>query len=236
MIELFKNIQNIKAIMSGRIDGDMRLNPDEKGIVIENPNREKFLSGCGIDNKRMVCALLEHSNKIVVADEKSPRFNVCDGIVTATSGLPISVTVADCIPVALYDESHRVAAVTHNGWRVIAKNIIRPVVKQMLSLGADRQSIAVAIGPGLCEYHFEFDLKDFHLFGPWAKKKYIHHAKGDKVYIDLRKMLTDQLEAERITKIEMVNDCTYCHPERYFSYRIDKIFPPKAMIVAVEIL
>jgi polyphenol oxidase len=235
MIELFKNIPKVKAVMSHRKDGDMRLNPDEQGNIIENANRGIFLSK-NFNHHEMRSALIEHSNRVMIVDEKSPKYLECDGLITSCSGLPISVTVADCIPVAYFDPENRVAAATHNGWKVIAKNIVKPTIAEMEKIGARRNSIVAAIGPGICEYHFEFDLKDFHLFGRWAKKKYIHHAKGDKIYIDLRKMLTDQLEKEGITKIEMVNDCTYCHPERYFSYRIDKIYPPKAMIMAVEIL
>ena len=57
--------------------------------------------------------------------------------------------------------------------------------------------------------------------------------KHGKNYVNLKDIAKKQLEAARIKErnIEISPICTYCHSDKYFSFRKDKSRPVEAMIV-----
>lgn len=70
-----------------------------------------------------------------------------DGIVAATSGIPIAVATADCVPVII--EATTAVAVVHAGWRGAAAGVVSAALDYMIARGHEprRAAIGPAIGP-----------------------------------------------------------------------------------------
>ncbi|MCR5123595.1 MAG: polyphenol oxidase family protein [Treponema sp.] len=137
-----------------------------------NPNREKIInyiekasphvcSGNCIGEKRIcdckrkiVPVELIHSKIVVESKTEGDTQNVqADGIVTKNRFLVPTVTVADCVPLFLYDTETGAFGSFHSGWK--GTGIIGEGVRKMTELyGSKPESICAAIGPhiGDCCY------------------------------------------------------------------------------------
>jgi copper oxidase (laccase) domain-containing protein len=79
------------------------------------------------------------------------------------------------------------------------------------------------LNPAICQNHFEVDYDIYQLF----RKKYIdksyYFKKGEKWYIDLKKIIHNELQNIGVLK-ENIYDCDICSYENTFihSYRRDK--------------
>jgi YfiH family protein len=139
-----------------------------------------------------------------------------DAIITDCRGAGLTIQVADCQPVMVYDPEARVAANIHSGWRGSVQNIIGHTITRMIAAyGCRAEHMMAAVGPSLGPCCAEFinyrsEIPD----SLWAYRIGKHH-------FDFWKMSRDQLEAAGITRenIECSSVCTRCHPETYFSYR-----------------
>ncbi len=80
---------------------------------------------------------------VVVPVDTPGHYGEADGLVTTTSGLPLVVATADCVPVALVGE--RSVAMVHAGWKGVSAGIVREAVAA-IALEDDTVTSAV-IGP-----------------------------------------------------------------------------------------
>ena len=72
MIRFFKHDPNVLAVMSGKRDGNMKINHD--GEKSTNANRKKYFSKKGISEKHVISALLHHSSKVVAVKNLKSLF------------------------------------------------------------------------------------------------------------------------------------------------------------------
>lgn len=85
--------------------------------------------------------------------EKGDEF---DGMVTNEKGLMLGITVADCVPVLLYDPVKRCIGAVHSGWRGTAKEISARAIEMMADeFGSRPSDIEVCIGPCICGKCYE---------------------------------------------------------------------------------
>ena len=128
-----------------------------------NPNREKLLaltdfdnfSSSGVDDLStsgltrgsIVPVQLDHTH--IVYDIKSPedtKNKIGDGIITKNPELIPSVTVADCMPLYLYDPVTGVFGIVHSGWK--GTGIIVDAIKlAATNYGARAEDFCVILGP-----------------------------------------------------------------------------------------
>ncbi len=96
--------------------GDDRLN------VIRN--RELFFGRLHIGLDELAIPIQCHSTNIVHA--KTPGgFENSDGLMTKEFGVFLTVSVADCVPILIYDPVHKAVAILHAGWRGTANGIVK---------------------------------------------------------------------------------------------------------------
>jgi YfiH family protein len=79
----------------------------------------------------------------------------CDALVTSTPGIGLVVTVADCVPILLYDQRRHAIGAVHAGWRGTAGQIVVRAIETMQEqFGTRSQDIVAWIGPaaGSCCY------------------------------------------------------------------------------------
>jgi hypothetical protein len=134
--------------------------------------------------------------------------------------LPIGILTADCVPILIYDNSSKIIAAVHAGWKGAYKNIINKVIKFMVKKGCQRKNIQAAIGP--CISQKNYDVKDDFL------KKFIKKNKNNKIffkkrkkniYFNLPEYVKSQLKFNKISKIDHINIDTFDKKNNFFSAR-----------------
>ncbi len=148
-----------------------------------------------------------------------------DGLVTATTGLPIFCFTADCVPVLLHDPIHNVAAAVHCGWRSSVGDILGVTLRKMCSLGAVPEDIRAAIGPaiGACCFETDADVPEAveaYLSGD-VQGLILPGGRAGKFMVNLRgangrRLLQLGLVEENI---DLSDECTKCSCEKYWSHR-----------------
>lgn len=240
MFNLFEKHPNLFAAVSERKHGSMKIFSDksESRDILEN--RKKFLENHGINPSDLVSAGLCHGKNVeqsFLKDGGSILENT-DGLFTKEKGIFLSVTVADCLPIFLFDPEKEIIALLHAGWRGLEKNIISEAVFKMKEAGSSIENILVGIGPAIGKCHYEVGkevAEKFARFGKEAKEE-----KNGKIFLDLKRIAELQLIESGVPakNIEKSGECTFCEEEKYFSFRRDAegdIGKLEAMIAVIGI-
>ena len=147
----------------------------------------------------------------------------CDGLVTDTKGLVLTVFTADCTPILLEDPVTGAVGACHAGWRGtvadIAGNTVRAMVREY---GCRPEQIRAAIGPnlGFCCFETDRDVPDAvrKLLGGDAGP--FIRTVGDKFRVDVKGVNEYLLRRAGIRQIDVSTDCTACNPDRFWSHRV----------------
>jgi YfiH family protein len=193
-------------------------------------NRRRFFGALGLDPHRLAVPLQCHSDNVQIVVGPG-EYESCDGLITDTDDLPLVVTVADCLPVVLFDPSKTVLAHVHAGWRGSALKIVEKTIAIMGSeFGTSPESMVAFLGPsaGVCCYEVGGEVAE--VFPPDELER-----RNNKLFLNLKKANEDQLLAcgLRRENIEVSNLCTICTPDLFHSYRRDSNKSGRMMSVAV---
>jgi len=132
--------------------------------------KESVCSGnCSSDQGKCDCKLtplsveLIHSKDVITVKSPEDIFEKkCDGIITRNSNFLPTVTVADCVPIFLYDRENQVIGVFHSGWK--GTGIAGQGVRQMeKDFGSKAENICAAIGAHIdsCCYNVDKERADY---------------------------------------------------------------------------
>jgi YfiH family protein len=140
-------LPDIGCAISSRAAGDM--SPG-------GANRGRFLRSLGLEPDRTRSCVQIHSRIVLEADGSFAGRREADGMTGRGRETALAVTVADCLPVFLYDAETRAYALLHSGWRGTG------IVLSALSMMAERwgtrpASVAAVLGPCIrpCCYRVE---------------------------------------------------------------------------------
>lgn len=166
----------------------------------------------------------KHTDKVLYLDTSmEPR--IADAVVTDRRGVLIGVQTADCVPVLLHDPGQGVVGAVHAGWRGTAAGILKETIRFMLERFACRPgNILVAIGPSIRGCSYEVDYEVYDAVSRATGEGAYHTKRGGKYHLDLA--VANWLQALSAdvpaTNVRTSPDCTFCNPERFFSYRYAK--------------
>ncbi len=138
-----------------------------------------------------------------------------DALVTALSGVPVSVRTADCYPILLADDRNCAIAAVHAGWRGTAAHIAIRTLEEMRQLyGTEASDVYAAIGPGIgaCCYEVGADV---------ARQFGMERAGRIDLAAINRRQLLDAGVAEH--RIDILGGCTKCDAHLFHSYRRDQL-------------
>lgn len=148
-----------------------------------------------------------------------------DGLLTATRGLLLRVSVADCYPILLYDSAKGVVGALHAGWRGVVADILPRALELAKShFGSRPDQIRLAVGPGISGPHFQVGPEVAKQFEDAGLPFYQPDPKDPAKYLlDLeqsirRQALQGGITAEHYWALER---CTHADPA-FFSHRRDK--------------
>jgi polyphenol oxidase len=125
---------------------------DDSAAVDENRRRVAAQFGLRVD--RLVFMNQVHGGDVAIVDEPwQGRPPDVDALVTRSTGVALTVLVADCVPVLLADPRARVVGVAHAGRKGLLANVVGAAVAAMRDLGA--REIHARVGPSVCERCYE---------------------------------------------------------------------------------
>ncbi|MBI2620334.1 MAG: peptidoglycan editing factor PgeF [Ignavibacteriales bacterium] len=195
--------------MSYRV-GDEASNVDE--------NRRRFFQALGVSAERLAVPQQCHSARVLLADTPG-TFDAVDGLVTDRSDLWLSVSVADCVPVFLFDVKKKAVAGIHAGWRGSAADIVgRGVHLMETEFSCVPSDLIAFVGPsaGPCCYEVGGEVAE--QFGDGALLR-----RDGKLFLDLKAVARGQLLRKGVERenIEVSPFCTICSHELFHSFRRD---------------
>ena len=177
----------------------------------------------GIDCNRLVMPHQVHD--CVVRRIDGPQQGVIEGVDAVMTDVPqlcIGVSTADCIPVLLYDSTHRAVSAVHAGWRGTVLRIVQKAVETMRdTYGTAPADLQAVIGPGISLDSFEVGDEVYDQFLSAGFDMQPISRRDAKWHIDLPMCNRLQLMEAGIPAdhIQMTNICTYQQYDRYFSAR-----------------
>jgi YfiH family protein len=181
-------------------------------------NRKVFFDTMEIPLDRLAFPTQVHGAGVTRIDRPG-RFDACDALLTNTRGIYVCISVADCVPVFLYDPTHEVIAGVHAGWRGTVEGIAAASLARMsLEFNTEPRDVVAFIGPsaGGCCYAVGPDVAN--LFDA----KFCHVNNGSTT-IDLKQANREQLLTAGVGEesIEVSPLCTITESHLLHSYRRD---------------
>lgn len=219
--------------MSLKINGSMRFRWNEK-----NQNRISFLSSVACEKKIAQIELI-HSKNIFYLETESDLENLSgkkgDGILTKNKNFLPVITVADCVPVYIFDVQNKISGVLHSGWKGtgICGDAIKFLQKKFKS---KPENICVVIGPHINECCYEIDKNRAEYFKSNFGENCVFESFDEKY--DLKKYSLS-LTVANLNVLQKLNvpqknilvskECTCCSGEKFGSFRRETSLLPENM-------
>ncbi len=181
-------------------------------------NRRRWLASLGIGANQLASSLQVHGTEILNATLPG-YYEGYDALITNQAGLLVGVTVADCVPVLVYDsQSHAVAAV-HAGWRGTVGGIVTKTLARMQEqFGTQPANCYAHVGTCIDECSFEV--------GPAVAAQFStsfvrFDSNTQRSFVNLKAANQQQLLdfGIPVSQISVSAFSTVVHNADYFSYR-----------------
>ena len=144
-----------------------------------------------------------------------------DGFVTAAPQAALAIYVADCLTLFLSHEGAPAVGLAHAGWRGLAAGMPRTLVRTALAaFGGDATDLRVALSPCIRQCCFEVGEEVAERFE--AIEGAVDRSR-ERPHVDMIAVARWQLRAAGVPdeRVEVIDGCTRCDPERFSSYRWD---------------
>jgi len=187
-------------------------------------NRARMAATLGVSPQALLVPFQVHSPDVLAvtepwAPENRPR---CDGVVTATPGLALGVTGADCGMLLFADPNARVIGAAHAGWKGALTGVIEATVEAMIGLGARREAIRVGLGPCIAQASYEVGpefVATFALGDADAERYFAASVNAGRKMFDLHGYIGERARRAGVGRFEDSGLDTYADEARFYSYR-----------------
>lgn len=200
-------------------------------------NRRRFAACLGVENLTWFLSMshgkdvarLETPIPLPDDQEKAPRpCFAADACITNQKGIPLNLTIADCVPVFFQDPKAGCIGLAHAGWRGTVAGIVRETVQAMTkAYGSKPEDILVGIGPSIGPDAFEVGAEVAEEFrAAFPQNPEVVRPQGDdgKALVNLWQANTLMALNAGVCESHVVVSgwCTVSHPELFFSHRRDR--------------
>ncbi|HUH73920.1 MAG TPA: peptidoglycan editing factor PgeF [Chitinophagales bacterium] len=181
-------------------------------------NRQIFFDLLEISSNQIVGSLQVHDDIILEATE-SGYFSGYDAFVTNQRDLFLTIGIADCTPILIFDPITSSIGAAHAGWKGTAKSIASKTLQKMQEFyGTNPKDCFAFIGTCIDTANFEVGEEVAEKFD----KQFVHYFQNsNRPHIDLKAANLQQLLdiGIPIENIEISEFSTVLDNEHYFSYR-----------------
>lgn len=193
---------------------------DDKAAHVQQ-NRERFCNDLGWTVARMAGSFQVHGDQVLRVNNPG-QWDGYDALVTNRPDILLTVTVADCTPILIFDPVTKAIGAAHAGWRGTASQIATKTMLLMRdAYGSRPEDCWVYIGTCIGEKDFEVDADVADHFTDEYKN---WHPKRNKFLVDLKKANRDQFLRLGVApkQIEVSPFSTVANNDRYFSHRAER--------------
>lgn len=192
-------------------------------------NRAIVAEAVGCDDAPIVVPNQVHGSHIVTVQglADAPRAQEeasegADAVVVASTGVATLLSFADCLPLIIVSPTGRFA-VAHAGWRGAVAGIAGKAVQALAAADQEADEPIPAaefnayIGPHICAKCFEVSEDVSSQF----IEKFGASASPDPRHVSLANAVAADLNSAGLSfaRIKDCEQCTMCHPDKYYSYR-----------------
>ena len=187
-------------------------------------NRARVARTLGADADRLVMPYQIHSPECVIVEAPfSPGATArCDALATATPGLVIGVSTADCGPILFADPDAGVVGAAHAGWKGAFTGVIEATLDAMDRLGATRARVTAVLGPTISGANYEVGpefIERFEAQDIDNRRFFRPSPKDGHAFFNLPGYIAKRLTAAGVGQVGDVGLCTYADEDRFFSFR-----------------
>lgn len=163
-----------------------------------------------------------HSPTCLAVSEPWTERPRVDALATATPGLALGVTGADCGMILFADVSAGVIGAAHAGWQGALDGVLEATLDTMETLGAERAAVTAVLGPAIGQANYET--------GPEFIARFAAEDEGYAAFFkpsvraghhmfDLAGFIGHRLRAAGVGRFVSLAFDTYADPTRFYSYR-----------------
>ncbi|RFB78380.1 peptidoglycan editing factor PgeF [Methylovirgula sp. 4M-Z18] len=185
-------------------------------------NRALMAQHLGVKADHFLLPYLVHSPDCVAVDKPWIERPRADALASATPGLGLGVTGADCGISLFADKQAGVIGAAHSGWRGALTGVIEATIDAMVGLGAKRENIHGVLGPTIAAGSYEVGPEFIARFleADTSNKSYfMASAKPDHAMFDLPAYIVARAKRTGIGAFINLNLDTYSNEEDFYSYR-----------------
>ena len=222
------------ALKAPRLDRVARHVFTTRALVLRGDREQADLArvaeALDIQAERLARVRQIHGRRVLVVSAGAPWVSTAvateaDAVVSADPATAVMVRVADCVPILLADEHHRVVAAIHAGWRGSCAGIVGATIEAIDALGVAPGTLHAAIGPsiGACCYQVDDRVRTaFLAMTPDAAAWFTEDGPGHW-RLDLWLASLDQLTSAGVPadRIEIARMCTAERLDVCYSYRAE---------------
>lgn len=184
-------------------------------------NRRRFFDAIGASPDRFASSHQVHGTEVLHTTEPG-RFEGYDALITNQPGLLVGVSVADCVPILVYDGGNKAVAAVHAGWRGTLGGIVAETLSRMQQqFGTQPSQCYAYVGTCIDAISFEVGPEVAEQFAPDFKRMDAGTGKG---YVDLKAANVKNLTDFGIppAQIGLSPFSTVLDNDDYFSYRAER--------------
>lgn len=193
---------------------------DERDHVMEN--RRRMAQSLGVAAERFLVPFQIHSPDCLIVSEPWVERPRCDALATATRGLALGVTGADCGMILFADSRAGVIGAAHSGWKGALTGVVEATIAAMEKLGARRADMGVALGPTIGPDSYEVGPEFFAQFlaasHDYARFFSASAREGHHMF-DLPGFISSRVDRAGVGAYENLRLDTYADEARFYSYR-----------------
>ena len=193
---------------------------DDKAANVRQ-NRERFCKDLGWQITSMAGSLQVHGDEVLRVNTPG-QWEGYDALVTNRPDILLSVTIADCTPILIFDPVMQAVGAAHAGWRGTASQIATKTMWMMRdAYGSRPKDCWVFIGTCIAKKDFEVDADVANHFTDQYKD---WDPLRSKFLVDLKKANRDQFLRMGVApnQIEVSPFSTVSNNDRYFSHRAER--------------
>ncbi|MGF7215170.1 hypothetical protein GGR92_001310 [Spirosoma lacussanchae] len=199
---------------------NLGINTDDLPAHVEE-NRRRFFQYIGATDLGFASAHQVHGTDVLYATEPG-RYAGYDALITNVPGLLVGVTVADCVPILLYDPRHKAVAAVHAGWRgTVGRIVVKTLAAMTNQFGTDPADCYGYIGTCIdaCSFEVGPEVADqfaaeFVQIQPETQRPAVDLKAANRQQLIDTGLLADQIELSPFSTVTDRAD--------YFSYRAEK--------------
>lgn len=199
---------------------NLGLNTDDD-IDSVHKNRHLFFESINVQPDQVVGGLQVHEANVLKV-ESGMYCSGYDAFVTNAKDVFLTIGVADCTPILIYDSETQAIGAAHAGWRGTVGQIVVNVLDAMIqSYGTVPKNCYAFIGSCIDTGSFEVGEEVADQFDP----RWVHYLPEQKLpRVDLKAANQFQLEGKGVLteNIEVSPFSTILNNDLYFSYRKEK--------------